>query len=513
MTTAPVSAPADTATPQPRHLDVAIIGAGLSGLAAGIRCAYFEKNVAIFERHTTIGGLNSFYRLRRRDHDVGLHAVTNYAAPGTRRGPMAKLLKALRLRWDDFDLRPQLGSKIAFPDATLAMTNDADVLRAAIADRFGDQIDGFDRLREHVNTFDAVALDQKPLSARAVVGQFVTDPLLTDMLFCPLCYYGSAVPGDMDFSQFCIMWQAVFEEGFGRPYGGVRPLMKTIVQQYREFGGQLHLRTGIRRIQVEDGRAVGLVLDDGSEVTADVVLSSAGALETRRLCEANQAPAPPRAAPTATTSTSAAFDVAAVDPPPDRRLGFCEAIYVLDQSVRMLGHEDTIVFFGGYASADREADGRFRYDVPATPVDTGSGVICSPNNFAYSEADGDPAADLPEGILRVTCLADPTFWTTANDAAYDAAKADALQSLAATAAPLSLDPYNGRADLLDTDLFTPRTITKYTGHPHGAIYGSPQKHLDGSIGIENLSIIGTDQGFLGIVGAMLSGISIANTTL
>ena len=37
--------------------DTIIIGAGLSGLAAGIRLAYYEKSVCILERHTTIGGL------------------------------------------------------------------------------------------------------------------------------------------------------------------------------------------------------------------------------------------------------------------------------------------------------------------------------------------------------------------------------------------------------------------------------------------------------------------------
>ena len=59
--------------------DTIIIGAGMSGLAAGIRLAYFEQRVCIVERHYTIGGLNSFYRLRGRDYDVGLHAVTNYS--------------------------------------------------------------------------------------------------------------------------------------------------------------------------------------------------------------------------------------------------------------------------------------------------------------------------------------------------------------------------------------------------------------------------------------------------
>ena len=47
--------------------DTIIIGAGMSGLAAGIRLAYYDQKVCILERHTTIGGLNSFYRLNGRD--------------------------------------------------------------------------------------------------------------------------------------------------------------------------------------------------------------------------------------------------------------------------------------------------------------------------------------------------------------------------------------------------------------------------------------------------------------
>ena len=70
--------------------DTIIIGAGLSGLAAGIRLAYYEQRVCILERHYTIGGLNSFYRLRGRDYDVGLHAVTNFTPRGTRTGPLSR---------------------------------------------------------------------------------------------------------------------------------------------------------------------------------------------------------------------------------------------------------------------------------------------------------------------------------------------------------------------------------------------------------------------------------------
>jgi hypothetical protein len=51
---------------------------------------------------------------------------------------------------------------------------------------------------------------------------------------------------------------------------------------------------------------------------------------------------------------------------------------------------------------------------------------------------------------------------------------------------------------------------KYTGHINGSVYGSPNKLKDGITPVRNLFICGTDQGFLGIVGATLSGISMAN---
>ena len=64
--------------------DVIVIGSGLSGLAAGIRLAMFDKKVLIIEKHTVVGGLNSYYTRKNRTIDVGLHAMTNYAPKGAR---------------------------------------------------------------------------------------------------------------------------------------------------------------------------------------------------------------------------------------------------------------------------------------------------------------------------------------------------------------------------------------------------------------------------------------------
>ena len=67
-----------------------------------------------------------------------------------------------------------------------------------------------------------------------------------------------------------------------------------------------------------------------------------------------------------------------------------------------------------------------------------------------------------------------------------------------------------RPHIVADDVFTPTTIHHFTGRLNGAVYGSPVKVRSGLTPFEGLFVCGTDQGFLGIVGAMLSGISIAN---
>ena len=189
------------------HYDVAIIGAGMSGLAAGIRLAHFGRKVCIFERHNAVGGLNSFYSISGRKFDVGLHAMTNFVRPGVKGTPLTKLLRQLRIDRDEFALCEQKQSRVAFGsrgETSLRFTNDFVVLESEVAAKFPAHIDRFRDLLATVKKYDDVALDTQPISAREIVRQHITDPLLEDMLFCPLMYYGSATEHDMEFGQFVI---------------------------------------------------------------------------------------------------------------------------------------------------------------------------------------------------------------------------------------------------------------------------------------------------------------------
>ncbi|HAZ00330.1 MAG TPA: phytoene dehydrogenase [Opitutae bacterium] len=461
-----------------QHYETVIIGAGMAGLAAGIRLALAGKNVIVLERHNASGGLNSFYSQDGRKFDVGLHAMTNYVPKGTKGTPLTKLLRQLRIPYDALDLCPQNGSRIHFPGCQLEFTNDFAHFEAEVAHAFPRQIDGFRALAEEVRTLDAFNLGAIPTSAREAVQRHISDPLLEDMIFCPVMYYGSAQEHDMDYGQFAIMFRSLFFEGFARPLEGVRVIIKLLQDKYRSLGGVRKMKCGIRKIHTSGSKASAIELDNGATITADKIISTAGAVETARLC--NDQP------------EDAASDNIG-------QLSFTETITVLDRQPADFGWDDTIIFFN---TAER-----FRYArVEDALVDPTSGVICFPNNYQYGEG-----RQLDEGFLRVTAMAHHDQWCALSEDDYLAQKAHwyaKLQQVTLGLLPkakLDLDIHR-----ITSDMFTPRTVRKYTGHLNGAIYGAPNKIKDGRTHLENLYLAGTDQGFLGIVGAMLSGISMAN---
>ena len=450
--------------------DAIIIGAGMSGLAAGIRLAHYDQRVCILERHTTIGGLNSFYRLAGRNYDVGLHALTNFTPKGAKRGPLARLLKQLRFRWEDFDFSPQVRSRVSFPGVTLDFSNDPALLEAEVAAKFPAMRTAWQTLRSRLLDYDDLDGDIMTASARRVVGEILQDPLLVEMVFCPLMFYGNAREHDMDFGQFCIMFRSIFEEGLARPVSGVRLILKNLVRRYRELGGELRLRAGVQKIVVEGANAVGVQLDSGEVLQGRCILSSAGWLETLRLCE----------------------DVSQVDDNRGGKLSFTETISVLDCQPAQIGHPHTIVFYNDSPT--------FHWEKPEGMVDLRSGVICSPNNFVYDEP-------LAEGMMRVTNLANYDLWQALPESEYRLQKLRWFDEISASCVRFIPD---FRGHVIATDMFTPTTVRRYTGHLNGAVYGAPEKRYDGSTHLSNVFLCGTDQGYVGVIGAIVSGIMMAN---
>jgi phytoene dehydrogenase-like protein len=453
--------------------DVVVIGAGMSGLAAAIRLAMFDKKVIVLEKHVITGGLNSYYSRRVRetkemlDFDVGLHALTNFATRGEKRKPLTKLLKQLRIPYDSLQLKQQTHSLIKFKSADLKFSNDFNLLRSEVESVFPSDIDNFNRFVTYVSEYNEVDLDAKYIPARDILASYFKEELLQEMLIAPLLIYGSAWENDMDFSQFVIMFKSIYMEGFSRPVGGVRTILELLEDRLEAVGGEVRFRSSVESIEVS-GSVKGIYLKNGDFLETDTILSSAGFPETMSMVgESN------------------------LIKPEIGKLSFMESIIVTKDKAFLDHFDATIVFFN-------ESD-KYNYQKSPTEFDSSSAVFCLPDNYERENKDG-------HGHIRVTYMANFNKWNDLSKDDYKKIKNNVYDE----ALSLSQNLLDTKVDVLYKDVFSPTTIKKYTSHFDGTVYGSTTKVRNGKSGIDGLYIIGTDQGFLGIVGSMLSGISMAN---
>lgn len=449
-----------------------IIGAGLSGLAAGIRAARFGRKTLVVDQHHRPGGLNSYYRLQGHLLETGLHAMTNFALPEHKKAPLNLLFRQLQLSRHDFSVREQLGSEIVFPAATLRFSNDPELLQAEVDRLFPACSERFSQLRRAIADHDPFT--HAPWrSARRFVADHLREPLLEDMLFLPLMLYGNAEEEDMALSQFVIMFRAIFEEGLFRPENDMSVFLDMLVRQYQGFGGSIRYRAAVEEILFEKKRAHAVRLADGTILEAEAILSTAGLPETIRLSGWEASPA---------TYSGA--------------MSFTETISLLPTGARAAVRQDRTLIF--YSNSDR-----FRYRRPQTLQDSSWGVVCFPDNFR-----GMGAREFFS--IRVTNPASYPLWRGLSSNDYLREKG-VCRRLAIQASERFTGAYSDL--VVHQDSFTPLTIERFTRKAEGAVYGSPVKIADGTTPWPNLFIAGTDQGYLGIVGSMLSGISIVNRHL
>ena len=451
-----------------------IIGGGLSGLAAGIRSARFGQKTLIVEQHAIAGGLNSWYFRQGYLLETGLHAMTNFAPRQDKHAPLNRLFRQLKLSRKKFITHQQLGSEIVFPDTSLKFSNDLELLQAEVAKNFPAAADAFTRLIKEVDAYNPFA-EVAWQSARSFLHSRLKDPLLEDMLLLPLMVYGNAEEQDMDLGQFAIMFRALFLEGFFRPEGTIRDLLTTLLDQYQKFDGEIRYRASVSEILHDNSRVHGIRLENGEEITADAVLSTVGIPGTAQM---------------------SGWPLEIEDY--TGKMSFMETISMVPAAnLARERCQQTILFYS--------LNNSFNYQRPKTALDASWGVICFPDNFQGLEPDLEQPVQ-----VRVTNAANYALWQQADPDQYQQLKKECGQQ---SAEAVSRIIGNYQQDTVFQDSFTPMTIERYTLKGEGAVYGSPIKIKSGTTPWQNLFIAGTDQGYLGIVGSMLSGVTIVNQHL
>jgi phytoene dehydrogenase-like protein len=80
-----------------------------------------------------------------------------------------------------------------------------------------------------------------------------------------------------DFSIFFMLFTLAYlhNRNAGYPKGGSMPMSDAMAERYSELGGKIHYKKRVEKILTKDGKAQGIILDDGTEVHSDIVISAA----------------------------------------------------------------------------------------------------------------------------------------------------------------------------------------------------------------------------------------------
>jgi phytoene desaturase len=269
-----------------------VIGSGFGGLAAAVRLGTRGYRVTVLERLDQPGGRARVFREKGYVFDAGPTVIT---APF--------LLEELwqlcgRRLADEIDLRPvDPFYRIRFDDGSeFDYSGDASRMRAEVGRFSPGDVAGYDAFVEMSERIFRVGFEQlghvpfsspvdmlriAPAMVRlksyrtvyGLVSSYIKDERLRQVLsFHPLLVGGNP------FSTTSIYTLIAFLErkwGVHFPIGGTGALVQGLLGLIEEQGGSLRLDADVEEVIVESGRARGVRLRNGEELSSDIVVSNA----------------------------------------------------------------------------------------------------------------------------------------------------------------------------------------------------------------------------------------------
>ncbi|GIW86449.1 MAG: phytoene dehydrogenase [Isosphaeraceae bacterium] len=286
---------------RPRRLgDTAlVIGSGFGGLAAAIRLQARGYQTTILEMRDKPGGRAYVYEDNGFIYDAGptivtvpfvLHELAELA--GKKLDDYVRLVPCdpyYRIYFADGSTFDYVGDPNRFEDQIRRLSPDdldgyrrfAEYTRRVFDRAFTDLASHhFDRFWEMVKVAPDLIRLRAEQSVYDRVKQFVRDPRLRIALsFEPLLIGGNPLRSS---AVYAMIHHLEKTWGVHFALGGTGALVRGLVQIFEEIGGQLRLHARVDEILVENGRAVGCRLADGSILRGDVVVSNGDVANTYR---------------------------------------------------------------------------------------------------------------------------------------------------------------------------------------------------------------------------------------
>ena len=279
--------------------DALVIGSGIGGLTTAALLADIGWKVAVFEQHYTAGGYTHSYERNGYEWDVGLHYIGDMGARTMARRFM-DYLSGGQLDWAPMD---PAYDRFFIGDKVFEAVAGKDEFRANLFKRFPNEqqaIDKYLKLLTQVSRamplFTMARLLRPSLlrlaqpvlaqflpktfqrSTRAVLEQLTSNQELIAVLTAQWGDLGLP-PAQSSFIIHALIARHYLYGGF-YPVGGSWKIADTIIPKIQAAGGEVFTYARVKEIIVENGKAVGLLMEDGTRIEAPHIISSAGVLNT-----------------------------------------------------------------------------------------------------------------------------------------------------------------------------------------------------------------------------------------
>lgn len=503
--------------------DAIVIGSGFGGLtAARMLAAHGGKRVLVLESHTTAGGFTHTFSRRGYTWDVGVHYIGEVLRKSEFVRRVFDHVSEGRILWQPL---PDPFEQFQFPGLTIALSAGEERWRESFRQSFPGETVAIDRYLAAVHACQRVSslyFAEKALpaalasclgaalrwpylrwarqSTRAVLEGLTGNPELIGALSAQWPDYGLP-PGESSFAAHAMI-VAHYLNGAAYPVGGAGSLAAALVPQIEARGGMVVTGAEVAQILVAGGRARGVRLADGRELTAPFVISDAGAANTFfRLLPAEQ----PELVPLRTRLRRLR--------PATAHLNLFVGLKQSDAELGLTGSNLSL-----FPSFDHDGNvARFARDLDAPFPQL---YISYPSAKDPLFAAAHPGRSTIE-VLAMASMAPFERWRQTSlgrrGADYEALKQSLSQRMLEELE--RQHPGVGRA-VEHVEFSTPLTTRHFDHAAEGEIYGlaaTPERYgergLQPRTPIRGLYLTGQDAGSLGVTGAMMGGVLCASVVL
>ena len=272
---------------------IIIIGAGMGGMAAGIYGQMNGYETQIFEMHIKPGGQCTSWKRKGYTFDPCIHHFFG-CKPGSSVYHMWHELGALprelvnieectavaspngKMFVDYYDLERLKDTLLKLsPQDSKMIEQYIGAIKAFANDKIEDAINSGSLWKMILIFFSKPSIRKWIKMNMRTFAERFSDPFLRKA-FAQLIYSNPDGPLFFHFMRHVggmngdIQW----------PVGGATELAKSIERRYLALGGKVHYRSRVEKILVENDKAVGIKLADGSEHRADIIISNADGRKT-----------------------------------------------------------------------------------------------------------------------------------------------------------------------------------------------------------------------------------------